>query len=86
MIITSILTFVALFGTLVIVAYLRQVEDAMAELEAQPDTPVCPVCHISHHSHEDSKMHSNLRGIKFYYKSKRRAATKLYRSRRSIRK
>ena len=82
MIITSILTLIGLCGTLTIIAYLRQVEDAMAELQEQLDVPVCPVCHIAHHPHEDKKMHtSSLRGIRSYYKRKRRVATRIYSAR-----
>ncbi|WP_299700226.1 hypothetical protein [uncultured Pontibacter sp.] len=82
MIITSILTLIGLCGTLAIIAYLRQVEDAMAEVQEQLEVPVCPVCHIAHLPHEDKKMHtSSLRGIKSYCKRQRRAATRLYSAR-----
>lgn len=82
MIITSILTLIGLCGTLAIIAYLRQVEDAMAELQEQLDVPVCPICNLAHHPHEDTKMHtSSLRGIRSYCKRQRRAATRLYSAR-----
>jgi hypothetical protein len=48
MIITSILTLIGLCGTLAIIAYLRQVEDAMAELQEELQTPFCPVCQKPH--------------------------------------
>ena len=82
MIITSILTLIGLCGTMAIIAYLRQVEDAMAELQDQLEVPLCPICHIAHLPHEDAKMHtSGLRGIRSYCKRKKRAATRLYSAR-----
>lgn len=72
MIITALLTVIALFGTLTIVAYLRQVEEGMAELQEELETPLCPVCLEHHqHQHHDKKMHRSLGGIKNYYKRKK---------------
>jgi hypothetical protein len=74
MIITFILAFIGVFGTLTIVACLRQVEEGLAEIHEQIDTPICPVCHIPHHRSGNKKMHTSLRGIRTYYKRKKRAA------------
>ena len=80
MIITIILACIGVFGTLTIVAYLRQVEEGMAELQEQLDSPVCPVCQGPHLTHSHKKANRSLRGIKSYYKRKRRAASRFYRS------
>ncbi|MBX0331948.1 hypothetical protein K3G39_01715 [Pontibacter sp. HSC-14F20] len=75
MIITSILTLIGLFGTLAIVAYLRQVEDAIEEVQAQLEIPVCPVCHLSHPPQQNERLHtSKVRRLSYYYKHRKLTA------------
>lgn len=76
MIITFILTLIAIFGTLAIVAYLKQMEDGMAELQEQSDALTCPVCHIPHHKSEDKKLYRRIKLTTRYYSRKRKAIGK----------
>ncbi|WP_276496267.1 hypothetical protein [Pontibacter litorisediminis] len=68
--ITFILTLISIFGTLTIVAYLRQVEDRMPELLKQMEEPECPICHLPHHSKRHRKMRHSLGKIKRFYRRK----------------
>lgn len=86
MIITSILTLIAFVGTLTIVAYLRQVEDAMAEVQEQLETPLCPICQSHHPNHSHAEKHSSLRSIKSYYKRQKTAARSYYKSKKAHQK
>ncbi len=78
MLITFILALIGVFGTLTIVAYLRQVEDEMPNLLEKLDAPECPVCHLPHHneSHPQSRqqVQRGFRKIKGYYHRKKTAA------------
>ncbi len=75
MIIDFILTIIGVFGTLTIVAYLRQVEAGIAELGNQADLPpICPVCHVSHSTRNHKSMHRSFRKMKIYYKRKSKVA------------
>ena len=72
MIITFILSLIGIFGTLTILAYLRQVEDKMPELLRQMEEPECQVCHLPHR--RSKKMKHSLGKIKRYYRRKRNAS------------
>ncbi|PTX14210.1 hypothetical protein C8N40_11257 [Pontibacter mucosus] len=74
MIITFILSLIGIFGTLTILAYLRQVEDKMPELLRQMEEPECQVCHLPHPHRRPKKMRHSLGKIKRYYRRKRNAS------------
>ncbi|OKL40448.1 hypothetical protein [Pontibacter flavimaris] len=69
--ITFILSLIGVFGTLTILAYLRQVEDKMPELLKQMEEPECRVYHLPHHHKGRRKMRHSLIKIKRYYRRTR---------------
>ena len=73
MVITFILALIGIFGTLTIIAYLRQVEDGISELHNHLDAPVCPTCQVPHSIRKGKKVQRSWRSIKKYYSSKRKA-------------
>lgn len=74
MIIEFFVTAIAAFGTLTIIAYLKQFEDAIAELQKSGDVLLCPACHIPHHTDKDCQtIKQRLTKLKKYYNRKRRA-------------
>ena len=76
MIVTFILSLIGIFGTLTLVAYLKQMEDGMAELQEQLETPVCPVCHIPHPEREEKKLYRRIKLTTKYYSRKRKALSR----------
>ncbi|NDK55669.1 hypothetical protein [Pontibacter fetidus] len=74
MIIEFLLTSIAAFGTLTIIAYLKQFEDGIAELHQQHNLLYCPACHFTHQSETECRNpESKLTKLKKYYTRKRRA-------------
>ncbi|WP_266205928.1 hypothetical protein [Pontibacter kalidii] len=71
MIITFILTLFGVFGTLTILAYLRQVEDKMPELMKQMEEPEDQAYHLPQHNKTRRKMRHSLIKMKRYYCRKR---------------
>ena len=74
MIIEFLLTSIAAFGTLTIIAYLKQFEDGIAELYQQHNLLYCPTCHYTHqYETECQTIKGGLTKLKKYYTRKRRA-------------
>jgi hypothetical protein len=76
MIITFILTLIGIFGTLTIVAYLRQMEEGMAELQEQLEAPICPVCLVPHDAADEKKFSTRLKHTTNYYNRKRKVLSR----------
>ncbi len=74
MVITYIFALIGAFGTLTIIAYLRQLEDGLAELQNEMDITMCPVCHIPHSANGLHHKHKNTKKFSKYYTRKRKTA------------